>query len=88
MVLISSQSIKGTHESGHNKSKQNEPAHEIMVLITKATSERTGEPAQSRQSLRGETALFVYMKYGSRRRARTKIRHLAPLDGCACAFEK
>ena len=29
-----------------------EPAHEIMVLITYATSEGSGEPAQSRQSLR------------------------------------
>ena len=32
----------------------NEPAHEIMVLITKATSKVSGEPAhsaQSRQSL-------------------------------------
>ena len=29
-----------------------EPAHEIMVLITEATSEGSGEPAQSRQSIR------------------------------------
>ena len=27
-------------------------------------------------------------KYGSRRRVWPKIRHLAPLDGCACAFEE
>ena len=27
------------------------------------------------------------MKYGSRRSVRLKIRHLAPVDGCACAFE-
>ena len=26
--------------------------------------------------------------YGSRRRVRLKIRHLTPLDGCACAFEE
>ena len=32
--------------------------------------------------------LFAHMKYGSRQRVRPKIRHLAPLDGCACAFEK
>ena len=35
---------------------RNEPAHEIMVLIRKATSEGSG--AQSRQ--------FAHMKYGSR----------------------
>ena len=28
------------------------------------------------------------IKYGSRRRVRTKIRHLAPLVGCAYAFEE
>ena len=28
------------------------------------------------------------MKYGSRRRVQPKIRHLAPLDGCTCAFEE
>ena len=28
------------------------------------------------------------MKYGSRQRVRTNIRHLAPLNGCACAFEE
>ena len=37
-----------------------------------------------------EPSLFAHMKYGSRRRVRQKIRHLAPLplDGCACAFEE
>ena len=35
-----------------------------------------------------EPSLFAYMKYGSRRRVRPKITHLAPLDGCACVFEK
>ena len=34
-----------------------------------------------------EPSLFVHMNYGSRRRVRPKIRHLASLDGCACAFE-
>ena len=33
-----------------------------------------------------EPSLFAHMKYGSRRRVRPKIRHLAPLNGCACAF--
>ena len=31
-----------------------------------------------------EPSPFAHMKYGSRRRFRPKIRHLAPLDGCAC----
>ena len=35
-----------------------------------------------------EPSLFAHIKYGSRRRCRQKIRHLAPLDGCACAFEE
>ena len=35
-----------------------------------------------------EPLLFAHMKYGSRRRVRPKIRHLAPLDGCSCAFEE
>ena len=35
-----------------------------------------------------EPSLFAHMKYESRRRFRPKIRHLAPLDGCACAFEE
>ena len=35
-----------------------------------------------------EPSLFAHMKYGSRRRVRPKIRHLAPLDGCTCAFEE
>ena len=50
-------------------------------------------PAKAQASLRmcavsPETSLFANMKYGSRRRGRPKIRHLAPLDGCACAFEE
>ena len=32
-----------------------------------------------------EPSLFARMKYGSRLKVRPKIRHLAPLDGCACA---
>ena len=35
-----------------------------------------------------EPSLFAHMKYGSRWRVRRKIRHLAPLDGCACAFDE
>ena len=35
-----------------------------------------------------EPSLFAHIKYGSRRRIRPKIRHLALLDGCARAFEE
>ena len=50
-------------------------------------------PAKAQASLRiravsPEPSLFAHMKYGSRRRVRPKFRHLAPLDGCACAFEE
>ena len=34
-----------------------------------------------------QPSLFTNIKYGSRRMVRPKIRHLAILDGCACAFE-
>ena len=35
-----------------------------------------------------EPSLFAYIKYESERRVRPNIRHLAPLEGCACAFEE
>ena len=49
-------------------------------------------PANAQASLRiravsPEPSLVAHMKYGSRQRVRQKIRHLAPLDGCACAFK-
>ena len=49
-------------------------------------------PAKAQASLRiravsPEPLLFTNIKYGKRRRVRPKIRHLGPLDGCACAFE-
>ena len=51
-------------------------------------------PVKTQASLRGlriravwpEPSLFKQMKYGSRRKVRPKIRHLAPLDGCTCSF--
>ena len=33
-------------------------------------------------------SLFAHVKYGSRLKVRPKFRHLALLDGCACAFEE
>ena len=50
-------------------------------------------PAKAQASLRicavsPEPSLFAHIKYGSRWRVRPKIRHQAPLDGCACAFEE
>ena len=62
-----------------------EPAHKIMILITLATSEGSGEPRI--QAVSPEPSLFAQMEYESRQRVRSKIRHLAPMDGCACAFE-
>ena len=35
-----------------------------------------------------EPSLFAHIKYVSGQSVRQKIRHLAPLDGCACAFEE
>ena len=49
-------------------------------------------PAKVQASLRActvspEPSLFAHIKYGNRRQVWPKIRHLAPLDGCACMFE-
>ena len=43
---------------------------------------------QHPRSLARAFAVRTHIKYGSRRRFRSKIRHLAPPDGCACAFEE
>ena len=57
--------------------KEFEPGHEIMVLITQATSEGSGESAICAVS--PEPSLFAHMKYGSRWRVWPNTRHLAPL---------
>ena len=44
--------------------KVSEPAHEIMVFMTQATSEGSGEPAHLRSL--PESSLFAHIKYGSR----------------------
>ena len=46
-------------------------------------SHRGPAKAQARCAVLPEPSLFAHMKYGSRRRVRPKIRHLAYLDGCA-----
>ena len=61
------------------------------VFYTEATSAGSGEPANPPSLAPGvspEPSLFAHMTYGTRRRLRPKIRHLAPLDGCAFAFEE
>ena len=50
------------------------------------TSDGSGEPGI--RAVSPEPSLFAHMKYGSRQRVGPKIRHLAPLDGCACAIEE
>ena len=50
-------------------------------------------PAKAQASLRirtvsPEPSLFAHMNYGRSRRVQPKFRHLAPLDGCTCAFEE
>ena len=50
-------------------------------------------PAKAQASLRiravsPESSLFAHIKYANKERVRQKIRHLAQLDGCACAFEE
>ena len=59
----------------------NEPAHEILVLYTYATSEGLGEPVHPR-SLATAFAVRTHELWKW-----TKIRPIGPLGGCACAFE-
>ena len=51
----------------------------MVLLIAKANTEGLVSP---------EPSLFAHMKHGSRRKVQPKIRHLAPMDGHACAFEE
>ena len=56
----------------------------------KALARLRGSKAQASLRIRAvslEPSLFAHMKYWRRQRVRLKIRHLAPLDGCTCAFE-
>ena len=78
--------VHGEDKVCQNSILTNEPAHEIMYLSHR-------RPAKAQASLRiravsPEPSLFAHMEYGSRRRVRSKIKHLAPLHGCACAFEE
>ena len=76
----------GTYHIGDQQWDSGEPAHPRSLTWAFAS-------AQSHQRLRiravsPEPVLFAHMQYRSRRRVRPKIRHLAPLDGCACVFEE
>ena len=51
-------------------------------------SKRPNETAHEIMALIAEPSLFAHMKYGNRGRVWPNIRHLAPLDGCTCAFEE
>ena len=68
-----------------------EPFHMIFnnwVMRVWYLSHRWPAKAQAIRAVWPEPSLFAHMKYESRRRVRPKIRHLAPRDGCACAFEE
>ena len=51
-------------------------------------SHRRPAKAQAIRAVSQEPSLFAHISYGSRRRVRQKIRHLVPLDDCACVFEE
>ena len=57
----------------------------IMVFITKATSDGSGEPAHPR-SLTRAFAVRTHEVWKKMKGLR-KIRHLSPLDGCACVMK-
>ena len=53
-------------------------------------SHRRSVKAQASLRIRAvspEPSRFAHMKNGSRRRIRPNIRHLAPLNGCACGLK-
>ena len=64
-----------------------EPTHEILVLITYSD---IGDQRWLRRAcaVSPEPSLLAHIKYGRRQRVRPKIRHLAPLDICACTFKE
>ena len=69
------------------------PSNNKMRQLMRLSYLSHRRPAKAQASLRihavsPEPSLFAHMKYGSRQRVRLKIRHLAPLDGWACAFEE
>ena len=69
-------------------SKWNEPAWLMRLWYLSYR-----RPAKAQASLRiravsPEPSLFAQLKYWNRRRVQPQIRHLAPLDGCTCAFEE
>ena len=64
---------------------RNEPAHEIMILITYANSEGSGEPGHP---LSLTTAFTVRTHKVWRLTKVPKIRHLVPLDACTCTFRE
>ena len=54
-------------------------------------SHRRTAKAQARlrnRAVSPEPSLFAHMKYEGRRRFRPNMRRVAPLVGCACAFEE
>ena len=61
----------------------NEPALEIVLL------NHIGDQGRLRRAcaVSPEPSLFAHTKYESRRRVRSKIRHLASLDVCTCMFD-
>ena len=61
----------------------NKPAY-VIILITQATNEGSGKPAH----LRSLTRAFAVLTHKVWKYTKGPIRHLAPLDGCACAFEE
>ena len=70
--------VKGENEA------INEPTHEIIVLIGDQRS--SGEPAHLRSLARAFSVRTH--EVWKQTKGPTKIRHLAPLDRSACAFEE
>ena len=68
-------------------------SRQIMSQLMRLWCLSHRRPAKAEASLRiravsPEPSLFAHMNDGGRRRVILKIRHLAPLDGCACVFEE
>ena len=88
-LICTSQLFKDSYILSYSLWSSFEPAHKGTRLWYLPNR----RPVKAQASLRicavsPEPSLFAHMKYESRRKVRPKIRHLAPLDGCACAFKE
>ena len=81
--------LKLPYVYNHNIGRNLGDMSKLMRLLYLSHRRLAKAPASLRiRAVSPEPSLVAYMKYGCRQRVRRKIRHLAPLDGCAYVFEE